>query len=120
MCRVVAVDDADYPGFVRVILNRHQSEMTDLQAAERDALMAVVWAVESVLRESLQPDKINLASLGNVVPHLHGHVIPRGRDDRHFPNPIWGEPMRKAAARPVDAAALAAALSGRLDRLTAQ
>ena len=42
----------------------------------------------------LQPDKINLASFGNMVPHLHWHVIPRFKDDMHFPNPIWGQVER--------------------------
>lgn len=96
LCRVVLVADPDYPGFCRVILNRHVAEMTDLSAAEREALMQVVFAVEAAVRELLKPDKVNLASLGNVVPHLHWHVIPRFRDDRNFPNPIWGEPCRTA------------------------
>jgi diadenosine tetraphosphate (Ap4A) HIT family hydrolase len=96
LCRVVLVDDADYPGFCRVILNRHVAEMTDLDPTERNRLMQVVFAAEAAVRKRLQPDKVNLASLGNVVPHLHWHVIPRFRDDRHFPNPIWGEPRRAA------------------------
>ena len=96
-CRVVRVDDPHYPGFCRVILNSHIKEMTDLGDSERSRLMAVVFAVEAAVREVLQPDKINLASLGNVVPHLHWHVIPRFDDDRHFPNPIWGEAKREGA-----------------------
>lgn len=90
-CRVTLVDDSDYPGFCRVILERHMSEMTDLSAPERARLMDAVFAAEAVLREVLAPDKINLASLGNAVAHLHWHVIPRYRDDPHFPNPIWGQ-----------------------------
>ena len=46
------------------------------------------------MREVMQPYKINVASLGTVVPHLHWHVIPRFEDDAHFPNPIWGEIRR--------------------------
>ena len=53
-------------------------------------------AVEAALRELLHPDKINLASLGNMTPHLHWHVIPRFRDDPHFPNAIWSAPLRPA------------------------
>ncbi|MFN3716040.1 MAG: HIT family protein [Thiobacillus sp.] len=94
-CRIVRVTDApDYPGFCRVILNRHVAEMTDLLPAQRSRLMMVVMEVEQVLRELMQPDKINLASLGNVVPHLHWHVIPRFVDDPHFPNPVWGVRLR--------------------------
>lgn len=97
LCRVVRVDEPDYPGFVRVILNRHAREMTDLAPAERDALMAVVFAVETVVREAMRPHKMNLASLGNMTPHVHWHVIPRFEDDRHFPTPVWGAPRREAA-----------------------
>ena len=97
--RVVLVDDADYPGFCRVIWNAHSREMSDLAPAQRTRLMDTVFVVESAVRQVMQPHKINLASLGNVVPHLHWHVIPRYRDDRHFPNPIWGSAQRDASAR---------------------
>ena len=97
LCRVILVEDADYPGFCRVILNRHVKEMTDLDDIERLRLMEVVFGVEEAVRKVVQPDKINLASLGNVVPHLHWHVIPRYAEDRHFPNPIWGEVRRSDA-----------------------
>ena len=96
-CRVVSVDDPDYPGFCRIILNRHVAEMTDLADDEQQELMRVVFAVEAVVREVVKPDKINLASLGNMVPHVHWHVIPRWRADRCFPNPIWAPTQRKAA-----------------------
>ena len=89
-CRVVLADEPDYPGFLRVVLNAHFKEMTDLQVADQQALMRVVFAAETALHEVMAPDKINLASLGNVVPHLHWHVIPRFVDDPHFPNPVWG------------------------------
>jgi diadenosine tetraphosphate (Ap4A) HIT family hydrolase len=100
LCRVVLIEDADYPGFCRVIWNRHTKEMTDLNKDEQHAFMNVVFVVESVLREIMQPDKINLASLGNMTPHLHWHVIPRYALDKHFPNPIWGTPQRVGTAKP--------------------
>lgn len=96
--RVVLVEDASYPGFCRVIWNAHVSEMTDLQPVDRSILMRTVCQVESALREILQPEKINLASLGNMVPHLHWHLIPRFADDAHFPHPIWAQPVRQTAA----------------------
>ena len=101
LCRVVRVDDPqglDYPGFCRVIWRAHVKEMSDLNSAERHHLMNLVFAVETALRKLLQPEKMNLASLGNVVPHLHWHVIPRFADDRNFPAPIWAEARRAAAA----------------------
>ncbi len=95
--RVVMADDAAYPGFCRVIWNAHVKEMTDLAPVERSELMMTVCKVESIIREVMQPDKINLASLGNMVPHLHWHIIPRFANDVQFPAPIWAEPKRVTA-----------------------
>jgi len=93
-CRVVLADEPDYPGFLRVILDAHVREMTDLPAAERRAVMDVVFACEAALRKVAAPDKVNLASLGNLVPHLHWHVIPRYRDDPHFPAAVGASRQR--------------------------
>lgn len=93
--RVVLVQDERYPGFCRVIWNDHAKEMTDLPEEGRSALLSAVWQVEAAVREVMQPDKVNLASLGNVVPHLHWHVIPRYRDDAHFPDPVWAVARRQ-------------------------
>ena len=106
LCRVVLVEHRDYPGFCRVILNRHVSEMTDLDAVTRQRLMRVVFAAEQALRELMQPAKINLASLGNRVAHLHWHVIARFADDKHFPDSVWSEARRPGVPRLVDRAAL--------------
>ena len=97
--RVVWVDDPLYPGFCRVIWSEHQREMTDLSPADRAHCMRIVFAVEAALRDHVKPDKINLASFGNMVSHVHWHVIPRFADDRHFPAAIWAEPRRPRSAR---------------------
>jgi diadenosine tetraphosphate (Ap4A) HIT family hydrolase len=94
-CRVVLVADPDYAGYCRVVWRKHVREMTDLAQAERQHCMRVVCAVEQALRTVLEPHKINLASFGNVAPHLHWHVIPRFEDDPHFPNSVWGERQRQ-------------------------
>jgi diadenosine tetraphosphate (Ap4A) HIT family hydrolase len=93
--RVVRVEDPDYPAYLRVIWNAHAAEMSDLGGAERAELLAAVHAAETALREVVAPDKINLASLGNQVPHVHWHVIARFRDDAHFPQPIWAARQRE-------------------------
>ena len=117
-CRVVRVDSADYPGFCRVIWQAHVREMTDLGAADRQWLMTVVFAVESVVRQHFRPDKINLASLGNMTPHVHWHIIPRWQDDPHFPEPIWGNQQRSGSRRrpDIDDGALADALRAALSQ----
>ena len=90
--RVVAVggtDGSSYQGFCRVIWNEHVREMTDLGQSDREHFMNAVYHLEAVLRLSLNPDKMNLASLGNMTPHLHWHIIPRFTNDASFPKPIW-------------------------------
>jgi diadenosine tetraphosphate (Ap4A) HIT family hydrolase len=94
---VVAVDERDYPGFTRVVWKAHVREMTDLAPADRARVMAAVWAVEAAQRTVMAPHKVNLASFGNMTPHVHWHVIPRYTDDAHFPNPTWGARQRDAA-----------------------
>lgn len=106
--RVVRVTDTPtFPAFYRLIWNHHVAEFSDLDAAQRLACMEAVTGIERLLRERLRPAKINLASLGNVVPHLHWHVIARFADDSHFPNPIWSEARRPAGAMPAPEALLA-------------
>ncbi|TWI61237.1 diadenosine tetraphosphate (Ap4A) HIT family hydrolase [Pseudoduganella lurida] len=94
---IVAVDEPGYPGFTRVVWNDHVKEMTDLQPADRERVMRAVWAVEVALRDVLAPHKVNVASFGNMTPHVHWHVIPRHADDAHFPNPTWGARQRDAS-----------------------
>ena len=96
-CRVVLLNDADYPAYCRVELIAHVKEMSDLPPSQRARMMNVVFAVETALREVMNPDKINLASLGNKTPHLHWHVIPRFETDKHFPNSHWAEAVREGA-----------------------
>ncbi len=100
--RVVRVKDDDYPAFCRVIWQAHIKEMTDLSTPQQTQVMQTVFAVEAALRETIKPDKINLASLGNMTPHIHWHVIPRFTDDRHFPQPVWAAAARPASSKMMD------------------
>ena len=120
-CRVVRVTGPEanaFPGYCRVVCHQHIAEMSILPTSEAHHVMDVVLATERTLRQVVQPDKINLASLGNLVPHLHWHVIPRWKDDSHFPATIWARPQRTGVARPVPASAsLLCALKAELSTL---
>lgn len=96
--RVIRTSEGDFPAFYRVVWNRHVTELSDLAPAERTLCLEAVVAVERSLRTHLQPAKVNLASLGNVVPHLHWHVIARFEWDSHFPAPVWASAQRQAPA----------------------
>lgn len=95
--RIVQANEAGFPAFYRVVWNRHVAEFSDLSSAERDTCMNAVVMVEQILRSALQPAKINLAALGNAVPHLHWHVVARFDWDSHFPAAVWSKPLREPA-----------------------
>lgn len=113
-CRVVQADEPGYPGFCRVIWKSHVREMTDLSPADRLHCMNVVFAVERAMRDALSPAKINLASLGNFVAHVHWHVIPRFTDDPHFPQPVWATRQRDNRTAPLNLGVLAEKIGAEL------
>lgn len=112
--RVIRADEAGFPAFYRVVWNAHVAEFSDLDPLERAHCMDVVVQVEKALRQHLQPTKINLATLGNMVAHLHWHVIARFDWDSHFPAPVWAAAQRARDALQEDA------LRERLPALEAQ
>ena len=95
--RVIRADEAGFPAFYRVVWNAHVAEFSDLDLSDRQHCMDVVAQVEQALRQHLKPTKINLAALGNMVPHLHWHVIARFDWDSHFPAPVWAAAQRGRA-----------------------
>lgn len=101
--RATGPDADDFPGFYRVVWNAHVSEWSDLPEPDQALCMCAVTAVERAVRQHLRPTKVNLAALGNVVPHLHWHVVARFDWDSRFPAPVWAAP-----ARPADDARLVA------------
>ena len=112
--RVIRADEAGFPAFYRVVWNAHVAEFSDLDPLERAHCMDLVVQVEQALRQHLQPTKINLATLGNMVAHLHWHVIARFDWDSHFPAPVWAAAQRERDITQEDA------LRERLPALEAQ
>ena len=88
---ILVTDQALVPAYCRVIWQQHAAEMTDFSPAESLTLMDMVYFVESQMRHILQPQKINLASFGTMVPHQHWHVIARFSDDAYYPDSIWSQ-----------------------------
>ncbi|HXE51136.1 MAG TPA: HIT family protein [Ramlibacter sp.] len=96
--RLIRADEAGFPAFYRLVWSEHVSEFSDLAPAQRQLCMEAVVQVEQSLRAHLHPIKVNLAALGNVVPHLHWHIVARFEWDSHFPGPVWAPPQREAAS----------------------
>jgi diadenosine tetraphosphate (Ap4A) HIT family hydrolase len=90
LCRVLLINDANYPWLLLVPRRAGANEITDLEYIEQAQLMTEMTAAGRVLKELTGCDKINTAALGNVVPQLHVHVIARRRGDAAWPKPVWG------------------------------
>lgn len=102
--RVTTANEPGYPYWCRVVWNAHVKEFSDLDRDDREALMNVVAALEQALIAELAPAKINFATLGTQVPHLHFHIIPRFTDDPAYPAPVWNLPVSGLLKAPCTAA----------------
>lgn len=90
LCRVLLMDDAQFPWLVLVPRRTDLVELFDLDAAERSRLMHETQRAMHALRNVAACDKLNVGALGNIVRQLHVHVVARRRDDAAWPGPVWG------------------------------
>jgi diadenosine tetraphosphate (Ap4A) HIT family hydrolase len=90
--RVILVDEI--PGYVRVITQKHVKKFSDLSDDEAVNLTMLVKKIEKIIIQTLKPDKVNIASLGNMVPHMHVHIIPRFKNDPWWPGATFCEKQR--------------------------
>ncbi len=102
LCRVLLMNDSRYFWLILVPRRDSLTEITDLSAEERAALMEETARAGRIIK-SAGAAKLNIAALGNQVPQLHMHVIGRAPGDAAWPNPVWGrgeaeayDPARKA------------------------
>ena len=85
-------EDQFFPGWTVVVLRRHATELYELTRSERSQLIEEVSAVATALAMAFEPVKINYELLGNQVPHIHWHLIPRLESDPAPKEPVWRVP----------------------------
>lgn len=90
LCQLRLMNDARFPWLLLIPRREGASEIFDLIEADQQQLWHEASLVGKMLRTLSQADKINVASLGNVVAQLHVHVVARRRDDAAWPGPVWG------------------------------
>ncbi|GAB6045717.1 HIT domain-containing protein [Caminibacter profundus] len=93
LLRVILVDEI--PGYVRVITQKHIKELSELSDNEAIRLTLVIKKIENAIIKILRPDKVNIVSLGNMVPHLHIHIIPRFINDPWWPGATFCKKNRE-------------------------
>ena len=90
LCRLLLMNDASYPWFILVPRREEVSELFQLDAADQGSLLRETSLLAEVIKDTFKADKMNIATLGNVVSQLHMHVIVRRRGDAAWPAPVWG------------------------------
>jgi diadenosine tetraphosphate (Ap4A) HIT family hydrolase len=113
LCRVLAIDAADYPWLILVPRRPGVTEIADLGTEDATRLMAEITQTSRILKAVTRCDKLNIGAIGNIVPQLHIHIVARRKNDPLWPKPVWGH----AAPPPGDAPAFARfvdAVRGRL------
>lgn len=94
--------DQFFPGYCLLFTKAHQTELFHLAPAGRQGLMEEVSGVAAALAACFKPDKLNYELLGNMVPHIHWHLVPRFRSEPLWPRPIWAEPHQEVTLSPDD------------------
>ncbi len=92
--RIVLVTDQNIKGYLRLELLEHVSEIHQLSESIRQQMNLLLHIIEISLVNIFHPDKINIASLGNMTPHVHWHIVSRYKQDNFFPDSIWSNPAR--------------------------
>lgn len=107
-------DDQFFPGWTVLVLDRHVTELYELERAERDALMEAVSDVARALAGEYRAVKINYELLGNQLPHIHWHLIPRTPGDPIPRAPVWTLPHEPRALAPAEQRTRIEAIRSRL------
>lgn len=90
LCRVLLMNDSNYPWLILVPRKPDLIELIDLSFDEQIEVLREVNLVSEILKKNFSADKLNIAALGNVVSQLHIHVIARFKNDASFPKPVFG------------------------------
>ena len=96
LCRLLLMNDSSYPWFILVPRREEVSELFQLAEADQRSLWRETTLLAERLKDTFKADKMNVATLGNVVSQLHMHVIVRRKDDPAWPAPVWGKHPAKA------------------------
>ena len=91
LCKFLLMNDSNYPWFLLVPRRVEIKEIFDLSEDDREQLDFETVEASKFIKSSFNPEKINIASLGNIVSQFHVHIIARYTDDISWPDPVWGK-----------------------------
>ncbi len=87
---VLLMNDSRYPWIILVPRINDVCDITDLSTAQRVIFIEEINHLASLMKQAFQPERLNIAMLGNIVPQLHCHIIARFKEDFAWAKPVWG------------------------------
>lgn len=91
LSQLLMMNDSQYPWFILVPRRQDTTEIYQLSETDRQALLNESCVLAEKIQAIYRPDKLNIATIGNLVPQLHMHHVARFKDDKAWPAPIWGK-----------------------------
>lgn len=91
----VEIELSEVP-WVKIFTQRKIKEFSECSVDEKLEIFRIIDVTEKYMLDYFKADKINIASFGNLLPHVHWHVMARFEADSYFPEPMWGEKQRQA------------------------
>ncbi len=91
----IQIENSEIP-WLKIFTNKHYKEFSECDFESKNAILKALDIIEKKMLSYYKPTKINIASFGNYVPHLHFHIMARFEQDSFFPEPMWGKKQREA------------------------
>ena len=95
LCQLRLMNNSDFPWVILVPEKNDIVEIMDLKANEFNKLNSEILQVAKIIKSVFNPDKLNVATLGNIVPQMHIHIVARFKNDKLFPKTVWGHEFNR-------------------------
>ena len=109
----IEIEESEIP-WLKIFTQYPYKEMSEVPREIRMEIYDLLDTIEREMIDHYAPDKINIASFGNYVPHVHWHIMARFKEDSYFPEPMWGTKQREASLLLPDIEAFCERLVSRL------
>lgn len=92
----IEIHESDIP-WLKIFTKVNRKEFSECSREEKTVIWNTLDVIEKMMLEYYKPEKINIASFGNMLPHVHWHIMARFKNDSHFPEPMWGVKQRESS-----------------------
>ena len=91
----IEIEASEIP-WLKIFTIENIKEFSQCNSQTKQEIFKYLDIIEKEMIDYFNPKKINIASFGNYVPHVHFHIMARFEEDSFFPEPMWGEKQREA------------------------